>query len=146
MKRIVAILAVAAIVIAGLVVFTANQPEQGGEELSLKPFSSPDEFKDYLVESSQSAVYFPLAYAARVELTLDSKQVASGEAVPTITATPARYSETNVQVKGIDEPDIVKTDGVNIYYSPFPFRIYFQYPEKYYIEKTRLIRHSRRQT
>lgn len=28
-----------------------------------------------------------------------------------------RVSETNVQVKGIDEPDIVKTDGKNIFYS-----------------------------
>ncbi len=30
---------------------------------------------------------------------------------------PERYSETNVQVEGIDEPDIVKTDGENIYTS-----------------------------
>ena len=28
-----------------------------------------------------------------------------------------RYSETNIQVLGIDEPDIVKTDGKNIFYS-----------------------------
>ena len=30
---------------------------------------------------------------------------------------PNRYSETNVQVSGIDEPDIVKNDGKEIYYS-----------------------------
>ena len=30
---------------------------------------------------------------------------------------PDRVSETNVQVVGIDEPDIVKTDGTHIYYS-----------------------------
>lgn len=29
-----------------------------------------------------------------------------------------RHSETNTQVEGIDEPDIVKTDGKNIYYNP----------------------------
>lgn len=29
-----------------------------------------------------------------------------------------RYSETNVQVAGIDEPDIVKTNGKDIYFSP----------------------------
>ncbi|MCM8787150.1 MAG: beta-propeller domain-containing protein [Candidatus Omnitrophica bacterium] len=28
-----------------------------------------------------------------------------------------RYSETNVQVKGIDEPDIVKNDGLRIYFA-----------------------------
>jgi len=31
--------------------------------------------------------------------------------------TPSRYSGTNVQVEGIDEPDIVKTDGRTIYYA-----------------------------
>ncbi|MBP2201931.1 inhibitor of cysteine peptidase [Methanococcus voltae] len=30
----------------------------------------------------------------------------------------SRYSETNVQVKGVDEADIVKTDGEKIFYSP----------------------------
>jgi len=34
------------------------------------------------------------------------------------TAEPSRFSETNVQVAGIDEPDIVKTDGKEIFYSP----------------------------
>ncbi|WP_292460461.1 beta-propeller domain-containing protein [Methanothermococcus sp.] len=34
-----------------------------------------------------------------------------------------RYSETNVQVKGIDEADIVKTDGNYIYFTP-PGRSY----------------------
>ncbi len=30
---------------------------------------------------------------------------------------PSRYSETNVQVKGIDEPDIIKNDGQQIYFA-----------------------------
>lgn len=36
-----------------------------------------------------------------------------------------RYSETNVQVQGIDEPDIVKTDGENLYFSSQGFRNYW---------------------
>lgn len=32
-------------------------------------------------------------------------------------ATPQRVSETTVQISGVDEPDIVKTDGENIFYS-----------------------------
>lgn len=35
-------------------------------------------------------------------------------------AVPERYSDTNVQVAGIDEPDILKTNGVDIFYSPEP--------------------------
>ncbi|MEM4647888.1 MAG: beta-propeller domain-containing protein [Candidatus Pacearchaeota archaeon] len=37
-----------------------------------------------------------------------------------LTPSPERVSETTVQVKGIDEPDIVKTDGYNIYFSKEP--------------------------
>ena len=37
---------------------------------------------------------------------------------------PDRVSSTNVQVLGIDEPDIVKTDGKNLYYSQPIQRIY----------------------
>ncbi|AEH06374.1 Beta propeller domain-containing protein [Methanothermococcus okinawensis IH1] len=42
-----------------------------------------------------------------------------------------RYSETNVQVKGIDEADIVKTNGNYIYYSPERYPI-VRYSTKYY--------------
>ncbi|MHC1637500.1 MAG: beta-propeller domain-containing protein [Candidatus Nezhaarchaeales archaeon] len=38
-----------------------------------------------------------------------------GEAVEVTTPAPKSYSETNVQVEGIDEADIVKTDGTYIY-------------------------------
>jgi len=33
-----------------------------------------------------------------------------------------RYSETNVQVSGIDEPDVLKTDGKSIYYAGYERR------------------------
>lgn len=58
-------------------------------------------------------------------------------AVPTPTPTPERYSETNVQVLGIDEPDIVKTDGRNIYLSK-----YWIYPIRYmpeFVRETKII-------
>ena len=41
-----------------------------------------------------------------------------GEAASAPSVPPDRYSTTNVQVVGIDEPDVVKTDGNNIFYSP----------------------------
>ncbi|MFA5374262.1 MAG: beta-propeller domain-containing protein [Dehalococcoidia bacterium] len=40
-----------------------------------------------------------------------------------------RVSETNVQVVGIDEPDIVKTDGMNIFFSREEY--YYYYYEDY---------------
>jgi len=39
-------------------------------------------------------------------------------------AMSSRYSETNVQVTGIDEPDIIKTDGKNLYISQEGRNIY----------------------
>ncbi|MCS7201148.1 MAG: beta-propeller domain-containing protein, partial [Patescibacteria group bacterium] len=43
---------------------------------------------------------------------------AGSQSVETTAKTvPGRFSETNVQVKGIDEPDIVKNDGFRIYFA-----------------------------
>jgi len=46
-----------------------------------------------------------------------------------------RFSETNVQVAGIDEPDIVKTDGKEIYFS----REGYYYWDQFDFETTRMI-------
>ncbi|MFC7077826.1 beta-propeller domain-containing protein [Haloarcula halophila] len=35
-----------------------------------------------------------------------------------VVETPSRVGTTNVQIAGIDEPDVVKTDGRNFYYTP----------------------------
>jgi uncharacterized secreted protein with C-terminal beta-propeller domain len=43
------------------------------------------------------------------------KNSAANDSVAPTAASPTRFSETNVQVKGIDESDIVKTDGKYIY-------------------------------
>jgi uncharacterized secreted protein with C-terminal beta-propeller domain len=45
---------------------------------------------------------------------LDLDQAATGNLAGAV----ERYSATNVQVAGVDEPDRLKTDGTNIYYSP----------------------------
>ncbi len=47
-------------------------------------------------------------------------------------AEPERVSETNVQVEGIDEPDIVKTDGREIYYSTYGYRAYWTTRDYHY--------------
>jgi uncharacterized secreted protein with C-terminal beta-propeller domain len=49
-------------------------------------------------------------------------------------------SETNVQVAGIDEPDYIKTDGQEIYYSPqeFLYEIFEVMPEPYPYETPKI--------
>jgi inhibitor of cysteine peptidase len=43
-----------------------------------------------------------------------------------------RYSETNVQVKGVDEADIVKTDGNYVYFSPENYYYIMKYDNSGY--------------
>jgi uncharacterized secreted protein with C-terminal beta-propeller domain len=83
---------------------------------NLKKFSSKEEFISYLNEAKKK--YPEVSYGYR-----KGKGGVFLETVPLYApqafspAEPSRYSETTVQVKGIDEADIVKTDGKNIYYS-----------------------------
>ena len=79
-------------------------------------FESKEEFDDYLSQSS--FVYGYSGFGIEREMvTLDE-----GPAIMAPMAKEAgaaeRVSETNVQVAGIDEPDILKTDGKEIYFSP----------------------------
>ncbi len=84
-----------------------NQPVSVGD---LKTFSSIDELKNYLNETSVNSL--PQVYWGN-----------SGEtspAVPSVTTAGANgattdYSTTNIQVAGVDEADTVKTDGQYIY-------------------------------
>ncbi len=134
MKKLL-ILAVIVVAVAGLI-FGLTRTEAPEEGLKIESFSSPEEFKEYLMKSSEFSSFYTLSYTARkAEVVVDSKSVGETQTIP------ERYSETNVQVKGIDEPDIVKTDGVNIYYSPYPWLRYFIYPEgKQYGGETMFIR------
>ena len=100
------------------------------EPKDIKKFASAEEFRTYLEESESE-------YTAGLEMvgsTLQRGVADFGEAVsapaitsemdkatsgtPPVGTAPGRVSETTVQVAGIDEPDIVKTDGREIYFSP----------------------------
>ncbi|MBR9677894.1 MAG: hypothetical protein GOU97_01175 [Nanoarchaeota archaeon] len=85
-------------------------------------FKSDSEFIDYL--SSAPVTSYGMLGGVRAQ-TLEAP-VAESTAMDSSVKGAAqsaevgeRYSETNVQVMGFDEPDIVKTDGKNIYYSSY---------------------------
>ncbi|MEK7560745.1 MAG: beta-propeller domain-containing protein [Patescibacteria group bacterium] len=101
-------------------------------------FTSEDEFKEYITRSREMASFGDLGGGMGGEMMGMEEQVIPnsptdmGAPIPTPTtlrsAAPDRISGTNVQVMGIDEPDIVKTDGKNIYFAsqahfrPMPMR------------------------
>jgi inhibitor of cysteine peptidase len=98
------------------------------EETKVEKFESEEAFKAYLQEglTATSSLFGKVAMFGDTGLAAPRgigapeavAQPSLEEAVPlTETVEPSRVSETTVQVKGIDEPDIVKTDGTSIYYS-----------------------------
>lgn len=76
----------------------------------IKTFSSYDELLDFLSKKYENySNYYQYSgnILARDELGSSESKSSNGGSVD--------YSKTNVQVEGVDEPDIVKTDGTYIY-------------------------------
>lgn len=102
-------------------------------------FQTNDEFYDYLATAndySNMSGLSSLNYSSRdygwgdvlEDFSFDNALPTMESAIPTsglkeagggdgYAPEPDRYSETNVQVTGIDEPDIIKTNGQQIFYS-----------------------------
>lgn len=82
----------------------------------IEKFSSEEDFKAYLAEVELGYTGgFAAMGAGRAEISI--AQPMALESAEGKGAIPERVSETTVQVLGIDEPDIVKTDGKEIYFS-----------------------------
>src|SRR4030042_691360 len=87
----------------------------------IKKFGSVQEFKDYIMKAKSVSGFYggrggaggpgPMEMSAKSSDALNLPQ-ATG-----LGAGPSRISETNVQVAGVDEPDAVKTDGKEIFFS-----------------------------
>ena len=79
---------------------------------TIKPIASNAQFEALFGKTTGNASHVSLMKTA--DLAVPS---AAGASQSTTVNTPERVSSTNVQVLGIDEPDIVKTDGSTIFYS-----------------------------
>ncbi len=78
----------------------------------VKKFTSEEDFKEYLKKSANLSMDDYSSDTMAFEQATDlNAPLAKGA------GQADRVSETNVQVAGIDEPDIVKTDGKEIYFS-----------------------------
>lgn len=100
----------------------------------LKRFANAEEFQAYVSENSQDmggffgvGVMEQTLAAPRAAVTNIAGNMAQDK-MESAPSAPDRFSTTNVQVQGIDEPDIVKTNGREIFlstlqwwYSPLPF-------------------------
>ncbi len=106
-----------------------EKPKENTTQISaIKKFSSAEEFKTYLEETKTAQGYYNYGLqsgAIRTQTlasSFDEGQTTkisakTGAKIGGLDTSFERVSETNVQVTGIDEPDIVKTDGKKIYFS-----------------------------
>jgi uncharacterized secreted protein with C-terminal beta-propeller domain len=120
-------LAVLTLIIVGYFFLT---PRPVDEEILIK-FSSEEDFKAYLTEVSEFVPLFAGIAGAPATMAAAAMEERAAEMVKL----PERISPTTVQVRGIDEPDVVKTDGVRIYFSPRT-AIYFPLVVKETMRKT----------
>lgn len=80
-------------------------------QVELKKFSSQEEIKQFLKENTESYPYYG-TFGAQVA-DVGGERALTAEAVPGKVA--EEYSVTNIQVEGVDEADIVKSDGKYLY-------------------------------
>ena len=114
-----AIIAVVALLMIPNKIIDDSNPFRVSNETQLKQFSSYEELKNFLnlsLSSSQGT--------ARESMNAVGATASKASAAPSAAAdssaqggggSASSYSRTNIQVEGVDEPDIVKNDGKYIY-------------------------------
>ena len=106
------------VVLIGFVLIISILPnaDNTSEDTNLKKFRSYDELKSFIKDSSEksqgSQGFFGGAESIR---TTASDAVVSGQAAAPQGESASQYSQTNIQVEGVDELDFVKNDGKYIY-------------------------------
>ncbi|HDQ06382.1 MAG TPA: hypothetical protein ENN36_06655, partial [Candidatus Bathyarchaeota archaeon] len=98
----------ALLIVSSVPLYLYLNASESSDQIALNTFSSYEEMKTFL----ESASSLPNNYWLRAgEFTVKSSDAQA--AVPE--AAGSDYSKTNIQVEGVDEADIVKTDGEYIY-------------------------------
>jgi len=96
-----------AIVSVASIIVTFQYKQLGGQGTQLKKFSSYAELKKFIKENLRKPYYAAYGYKGTPVAVFEERSETS--------STTVEYSKTNVQVEGVDEADIVKTDGKYIY-------------------------------
>ncbi len=93
----------------------------GAKEEGVRTFASESEFIQYFANSAETSFGsgggFRSGMAVASMKTSESSSQSFSNPLAFDSSSAPRVSETNVRTEGLDEPDIVKTDGSHIYYS-----------------------------
>jgi len=115
-----------ALILTSVIVFTGfvvtfnlqHQIVSGAGTYQVRNFGSYEELTNFLVAGNQNVGRYGSGFLVGM---LSANAVESDLMVPKASGaerqggTSVDYSKTNVQVEGVDEPDIVKTDGTYLY-------------------------------
>lgn len=118
LKTILPVIIIAAVIVAALIlIFSNGQKTVSTSEIGLNKFQSAQELQKFLEEHKVSdgrgfAEYFSEALDAVGGM--KSADTATA-AAPQANSEASEYSQTNIQVAGVDEADIIKNDGKYIY-------------------------------
>lgn len=83
---------------------------------NMKHFTSYDELKEYIQEADSNGIRIS-GRGLSFPFIMDDISASKITLAPEEGGTSNDYSSTNIQVEGVDEADIVKTDGEYIYYA-----------------------------
>jgi inhibitor of cysteine peptidase len=105
---------------AGLVGEFPEPTAPADDEATLEQFGTTEAFRAYVRAGQQRArVGIPqIRLPGEVGVEADTALAPTGGDDAGAGGGPDRVAGSNVQVEGLDEPDTVKTDGENFYYSP----------------------------
>jgi inhibitor of cysteine peptidase len=104
---------------------SSPSPPADSDRTELRQFDSRPAYRSYFKRARGGPSHqFERVRRARVGDVATTSPVATASADSAESggggSAPSRYSTTNVQEVGIDEPDILKTDGRSIFYGPEP--------------------------
>jgi len=108
------------IVVLGTFVYAANiNPVVSGDSdvvyYKLQNFGSYGELADFMKGSFELSSRYNWNIGAPMDKGFEASMVSENLATDSSGGQVVDYSQTNVQVAGVDEPDIVKTDGTYLY-------------------------------
>lgn len=122
----VAVLLLLVVVIISIASIGTDNP-QVSQDNNFKNFKTIDEIKKFVQENyneGSSEYYYGGIGGGRMatdtmmvadEASAGSSTKAEGAPAPVVNEVASDYSQTNIQVKGVDEPDVVKNDDQYIY-------------------------------
>jgi len=118
LKSILPVVLIAAILVAlaGMFMFPGGGVVREDSDSGLKQFSSLNELKEFLSESSDGGEINVFGGGEiMAESSVDNGVVTAGSQKSSADSGTSDHSTTNIQVEGVDEADIVKNDGKYIY-------------------------------